>query len=293
MSAPQLPHYFTLVRHGLSEANRIQRFLKSDDPTGLRDLINISEVVNRHDSTARLAVRGVEQAQATGEWLRENFHPFNRFYVSPHARTRETAAHLKLNGEWIVDDRFRERDWGEVANPNEDFTSAISPLSKRLKKMNEWYWKPQGGESLATGVRARVAMVMDSLYRLDSSENNVVAVTHGEFIRVAQFVIERLSPDVFNAMDADPANKIENTMVVQYTRQNPNDYSDIRDRFQWRRGICPWDESKSWKNGEWVEFHTKKHSDAELLEWAEQHPRFFSDEVSELSAQVEDLDGRK
>lgn len=274
-----LPMYFTLVRHGLSEANRIQKFLKSEDPSNLRDLVDVAEVLNRHDSTARLSVQGVEQAKATGEWLRENFHPFSRFYVSPHARTRETAAHLRLNGEWIVDDRFRERDWGEVANPNEDLTSAMSPLSKRLKKMNEWYWKPQGGESLATGVRSRVGMVIDSLYRLDNNERNVVAVTHGEFIRVAQFVIERMSPDFFNEMDADPAFKVENTMVLQYARQNPNNVEDIRDRFHWRRAICPWDESKSWHNGEWVEFETQKHSDNELLAYAEKHPRFFSDEL--------------
>lgn len=274
-----LPMHFTLVRHGLSEANRIQKFLKSEDPSNLRDLVDVAAVLNRHDSTARLSVEGTEQAQATGEWLRKNFHSFNRFYVSPHARTRETAAHLKLNGQWSVDDRFRERDWGEVANPNEDLTSAMSPLSKRLKKMNEWYWKPQGGESLATGVRARVAMVMDTLYRLDHNEDNVVAVTHGEFIRVAQFVIERMSPDFFNEMDADPAFKVANTMVLQYTRQNPDNAEDIRKSFNWRRAVCPWDESKSWANGEWTELHIQKHSDEDLLAYAEKHPRFFSDEL--------------
>lgn len=274
-----LPMNFTLVRHGLSEANRIQKFMKSNDAVGLRDLIDIAEVLGRHDSTARLAMRGVEQAQATGEWLhsQNDRFPAQRFYVSPHIRTRETAAHLKLEGEWIVDDRFRERDWGEVANPNEDLTSALSPLSKRLKTMNEWYWKPQGGESLATGVRARVEFVMESLHR-SGNLNNVVAVTHGEFIMVAQFVIERMTPDQFNERDEDPAFKVENTMVLEYTRQNPKDSTDIRNSYTWRRATCPWDETRSWAGGEWVEFHTKKFSDDELLTFAETHPRFFSDE---------------
>lgn len=273
-----LPMNFTLVRHGLSEANRIQKFLKSEDVDGLRDAVDIVEVLARHDSTARLALRGVEQAEATGEWMRENMNPFDRFYVSPHIRTRETAAHLKLEGQWIVDDRFRERDWGEVANPNEDLTSAMTPLSKRLKKMNEWYWKPQGGESLAEGVRSRMESVMESLYRRGDRNHNVVAVAHGEFIRVAQFVIERMSPDYFNMTDADPRYKVENTMVIEYTRQNPEHPADIRDQYSWRRATCPWDESKSWFNGEWVEFHTKKHSDSDLLDFAETHPRFFADE---------------
>lgn len=272
-----LPMNFTLVRHGLSEANRIQKFMKSDNLEGLRGLVDMVAVAARHDSTTRLSVRGVEQAEATGEWLRANMNPFDRFYVSPHIRTRETAAHLHLNGEWIVDDRFRERDWGEIANPNEDFTNPMTEFSKRLKKMNEWYWKPQGGESLATGVRARVEFVMESLYRREGV-NNVVAVTHGEFIRVAQFVIERMSPDYFNLTDADPAFKVENTMVLEYTRQNPSNPADIRETFKWRRATCPWDESKSWVGGEWVEFNTQKHSDEELLTFAETHPRFFSDE---------------
>lgn len=273
-----LPMNFTLVRHGLSEANRIQKFLKSDDVDGLRNAVDMVEVLARHDSTARLSLRGVEQAEATGEWMRKNLNSFDRFYVSPHIRTRETAAHLKLEGQWIVDDRFRERDWGEVSSPNEDGTSSMTPLSKRLKKMNEWYWKPQGGESLAEGVRARMESVMESLYRRGDRNNNVVAVAHGEFIRVAQFVIERMSPDYFNLTDADPAYKVENTMVIEYTRQNPARPADIRDQYHWRRATCPWDESKSWFNGEWVEFHTKKHSDAELLDFAESHPRFFADE---------------
>lgn len=274
-----LPMNFTLVRHGLSEANRIQKFLKKNDVLGLQASgVDIAEVVRRHDSTARLAPLGVEQAEATGEWMRKNLNPFDRFYVSPHIRTRETAAHLHLNGEWIVDDRFRERDWGEVANPNEDFTNPISPLSLRLKEMNEWYWKPQGGESLATGVRARVELVMESLNRRGDRNHNVVAVAHGEFIRVAQFVIERMSPDYFNMTDADPSYKVENTMVIEYTRQNPDNPADIRDQYHWRRATCPWDESKSWFNGEWVAFETRKHSDEELLAFAETHPRFFADE---------------
>lgn len=271
-----LPMYYTLVRHGLSEANRIQKFIKSGDVTGLAGMVN-PDFVNRHDSTMRLSKEGVGQAQATGLWLREHWDTFDRFYVSPHVRTRETAAHLGLNGEWIVDDRFRERDWGEVANPTKDFENPMSELSKRLKKMNEWYWKPQGGESLATGVRVRAESVMDSLYRR-KNVNNVVAVAHGEFINVSRFVIERMTPDAFNLMDASGTNSVANTMVVQYTRQNPNDPDEVTSTFHWRRAICPWDASRSWDDGQWVAFGTEKHSDAELLKYAEIQNRLFADD---------------
>lgn len=273
-----LPMNFTLIRHGLSEANRIQKFRKSNDINGLRSVVDIQEVINRHDSTARLAVLGVEQAQATGEWIRENLDPFDHFYVSPHARTRETAGHLKLDGEWVIDDRFREREWGEVANTDEDFNDPMSDISRKLKEMNAWYWNPLAGESLATSVRTRVEFVMQSLRRRGSKNSNIVAVTHGEFIAVTRFAIERMTPDHFNAQDEDPNYKIENTMVIEYTRRNPHHPTQVEDEYHWRRATCPWDLSKSWAGGEWVEFRTKKHTDAELLTFAESHPRFFSDE---------------
>lgn len=272
-----LPMNFTLVRHGLSEANRIQRFLKDQDAEGLLAAVNMEDVFKRHDSTARLAVAGAEQAKITGEWLRTNLPAFDRFYVSPHARTRETAGHLRLGGQWVIDDRFRERDWGEMANPNEDLTSPLSDLSRRLKEMNAWYWKPQGGESLATGVRSRVEFVMSSLQRRGGRNDNIIAVTHGEFISVTRFVIERMSPDFFNEVEKNPSFKIDNTMVIEYTRKNPWNSHEIRDQYHWRRATCPWDSTKSWFNGEWVEFGTKKHSDDDLLTFAESHPRFFSD----------------
>ena len=272
-----LPMNFTLIRHGLSEANRIQKFRKKNDIEGLRSAVNIKEVLARHDSTARLSTQGVEQAQTTGDWLRENTQSFDRFYVSLHIRTRETASHLKLKGEWVVDDRFRERDWGEVGTANEDLTSSMSDMSSKLKEMNEWYWNPQGGESLAAGVRSRVESVMESLYRRGERNNNVLAVTHGEFICAARFVIERMTPDYFNIMDADPNYKVANTMVLEYTRQNPNRPTEIRDEYHWRRATCPWDSSKSWSGGDWVEFETKKHTDDELLTFAESHIRFFAE----------------
>jgi phosphohistidine phosphatase SixA len=47
------------------------------------------------------------------DWLRRNgLDAFDRYYVSPHARTAETAATLAVGGDWTTDIRWRERDWG-------------------------------------------------------------------------------------------------------------------------------------------------------------------------------------
>ena len=104
-----MPEDLVLVRHGESEANIIQKQRKNSPdataPDGFYD---------RHDSRMRLSVFGVAQAKVTGDWLRKEFPDgFDRYYVSSLARTVETAGMLAINGHWDIDDRWRERDWGE------------------------------------------------------------------------------------------------------------------------------------------------------------------------------------
>lgn len=263
-----LPETFTLVRHGQSEANVIQQQRKDKALDALPDSL-LHALLERHDSTMRLTHLGVEQAEAAGRWLKNSGVPFDRFYVSPHARTRETAGTLHMGGEWRVEDRFRERDWGEIQS-----WMSPSESSALMKKLSEWYWKPQGGESMATGVRLRVESLMNSLYRKQGSRH-VLAVSHGEFIRTAQFVIERMTPDAWTAMDDDPAYKVQNTMIIQYTRVNPEDSTDVSRTFRWRRGICPWDENLSWDNGQWRNIGIKKYSDEDLLKSVEPYEKLF------------------
>jgi len=259
-----LPETLTLIRHGLSEANVIQQALRTELKVSLPEAF-----FTRHDSNMRLAPEGVEQAIAAGDWLRKNHFSFDRFYVSPHTRTRETAYNLHLNGEWRVDDRFRERDWGEVKSAD-----PITEASQRNRDLSEWYWKPQAGESLATGVRLRVESIMNSLYRKDDTLHTI-AITHGEFIRTAQMVIERMTPDLWSEKNDDPAYKMQNCMIVQYSRRNPNNPEEVVDHYKWRRAICPWDETLSWDNGEWVYVSVTKFSDEDLRESVEGYKRLF------------------
>lgn len=265
-----LPTFLTFVRHGQSEANVAQDLVKR----GLDKELPV-EFARRHDSLMRLTPLGVKQAEATGKWLRENWDHPDRFYASPHVRARETAATLALGGEWRVDDRFRERDWGEL------FSHQPMPeVMRDMKQLDQWYWKPTGGESLATGVRLRVESVMNSLYRRGGRgvNHNVLAVAHYEFISVAQFVIERLTPEQWRDRDDDPAYKIRNTMVLQYTTKNPYDAEDdtIHTHYTWRRAICPWDRTLDWDGGEWVNVESVKHSDADLMAEVNRHPHLFS-----------------
>ena len=273
-----LPLHYTLIRHGFSERNRFRRYYEDGQINVLEELVS-KALWDGHDSDARLTNRGIEQAELTGMWLRENWEPFNRFYVSPHVRARETAGHLRLNGDWIVDDRFRERDWGEVALTDRDYGETMTEISLQLRDQNYWYWKPQGGESLATGVRLRVESIMNSLHRRGETVSNVVAVSHGENIDAHRFVIEKLTPNQYNQDRDSKKRSVANTMVLQYSRVNPYNPSEVRNNYHWRRAVCPWDDRKSWDNGEWVMFTVDKQTDQDLLDYAESHGRYFADEV--------------
>lgn len=280
-----LPARITIVRHGESEANIAQKLTKA----GRANELPLDKYDARHDAYMRLSPEGVKQAQAAGGWLyaeaaREMgvagcvpHAAFDRFYVSPHIRTRETAHHLGLEGQWRVDDRLRERDWGEMFSHR-----VMDDASKRIRNLHEWYWKPRGGESLATGLRGRVESLMTSFYRREGVEN-IVLVGHGEVIRVFQFVLERLTPEAFLEMEEDRSKKVQNTMIVQYSCINPLDPDDNyrHTHYKWRRAICPWDRSLDWDNGEWVSVDIEKSSDRDLLATVEQYPRLLDNFTKE------------
>jgi broad specificity phosphatase PhoE len=254
-----MPEHLVLIRHGQSEANIVQRRFKQDPeaiaPTGFFD---------RHDSLMRLSLAGREQARAAGDWLRRNdLAAFDRFYVSPHARTAETAGMLALGGAWALDVRWRERDWGEFGVLNAVEREERFAVSQRLREQHAWYWCPPGGESLATGVHGRFRDILDTLHR-EAAGQRVLAVTHGEMIDVARFVLERLTPEEWLAQESDPRFKVRNCQILHYTRRDP-DGGGLDPRLRWMRAICPWDETQSWRGGQWTEIQRRLYTDAELM----------------------------
>lgn len=258
-----LPVNLFLIRHGQSEANVVQRNERSDPqyvpPAWYRE---------KHDSKMNLSDRGREQAVAAGDWLRENgFTKFDRYFVSPHTRACQTAGLLDLGGRWVKDDRWRERDWGEYGIVGKKIREERYGDSTYIRSRSEWYWKPTGGESLATGVRLRFDSILDKLHReTDPIDNysSVVVVAHGEMLRVAQFVLEHMTPDDWNQQEEDETAKMANCQIIQYSRRNP-ETGVIGRRVEWRRSICPWDDKKSWYEGEWRKINAQTFSDEDLL----------------------------
>ena len=232
-----LPIDLIIIRHGQSEANTQQR--DSRDEGG--------------DNFTQLTRRGIEQAKATGDWLRSiGLTGFDRYYTSSYMRARQTAALLAPDGTWTIDDRWRERDSGAAS---QDVNS---------QQQHKWYWRPNDGESLATDVRRRFESIMDTLQQ-EASDGRVIATTHGKFMTVVRFVLERMTVEEW--LKKDQQELLENCQVLHYSRRSPTTGAVASD-IHWMQSICPWDTSRSWNNGQWIELCQRTLSDEALLETA-------------------------
>src|SRR6476620_2660087 len=107
-----MPNHLVFVRHGQSEANIVQNAEKDGLP-----LLAPEGFYDYHDWAYRLSDLGIQQAKTAGEWILRNIgdpkYYFDRCYVSPFLRARETAAYVGGPAcEWLIDERLKERDWG-------------------------------------------------------------------------------------------------------------------------------------------------------------------------------------
>jgi len=252
-----MPNELGFVRHGHSEGNLAVDLGKKGD-----DSLFTPGFRETPGHQWRLTEEGCEQARTTGKWIRSEIgEQFDRYYVSPFVRTRETAALLGLrDAEWRVDQRLRERDWGEIGSmPRGEFKARYSQ-SAFLKKIDALYWRPPSGESIAD-VRLRVRSFFDTLHR-ECDGLRVLVVTHGEFMSAARAALEYMSDEEWMFADGDPDQKIRNGHVYHYSRFDPETRSPGK-YLSWIRKVCPWrDEGES----PWKKIMRKRFSNSELLE---------------------------
>jgi len=263
-----MPNHIVFVRHGLSEANIIQTLDKSGEGHHEKE----SQINDRPDWQQRLSERGIRQAQTAKLWIDKylgGVESFDARYVSPFLRTRETAAYIGgvEAGEWTIDDRIVERSWGVYGTVPRAEQRSQFPLTVKLHSSTPWYVRFDGGESMPD-VYGRFRDFQGTLHR-EQEGRRVIVVSHGDFINVARYGIERMRPEQWEAIDRDPQYTIRNCSVLHYTRVNPADENDVRDRITWRRMIYPDNIEESPNGGEWVELPARQRfTGAELLEQA-------------------------
>lgn len=270
-----MPKDLVLVRHGQSEGNIVQRAFK--DGPGMEIPPGFNQT---HDWLYRLTPEGIEQAKAAGQWLLREFGPlevaFDERYTSSYIRTRETAIHIGGPAcTWLIDDRLTERDWGiyNAVPPNE--RDQHFPHTQRIREQSSLRWRPDGGEALMSEVLLRFRNWLDTLHR-EQSNKRVMAVTHGELMWVARYVIERMLPEEWEAVETDKSQRIFNCDIIWYSRTNPKDPDDVTEFMSWRRIIRPTDEANSPYDGQWVKLDGKRRlSGDQLAKIVESIPHIF------------------
>ena len=252
-----MPNNLILIRHGHSEGNLVVDAAKQGN-----EGFYTPDFRERPGHRWRLTEEGRHQAEVTGRWLGDNIaKSFDRYYVSPYVRTRETAGLLGLpDASWRVSQRLRERDWGDIgSSPRSEFR-ANYPSNALQKEIDSLYWRPPSGESIAD-VRLRVRSIFDTLHR-ECEGQSIVLVTHGEFMWAARAELEYMSDEQWLAADKDPKQKIYNTQVLHYSRIDPATGKQSK-YLNWRRSLCPWREDS---DSGWLEVDRQVFSNTELLD---------------------------
>lgn len=272
-----MPSDLVFVRHGESEANIAQQA----DKLG-RLSTRHAEIYDRPDWEQRLSTRGIEQAKLAGAWFDRHLGgaaSFDFRYFSPFLRTRETAAHLGGTecGGWIMDDRVVERSWGTYGALPRAERKRRYALAMKMYGQSPWYTKLPGGESRYE-VSDRFRDFQGTLHR-EAAGRRVLVVTHGDFMGIARYNIERLLPEEFEVIERDKAQDVKNCAIFHYSRINPADPADVRDKLSFRRLVNPTDVDSSPFDGQWVELPPRrKFTGAELLAQAERASRLLDDE---------------
>ncbi len=264
-----MPLDLLFIRHGESEANIVQ---KRDDH-GV-DRVVAETIFARPDWRQRLTARGIDQAKQAKAYIDQELgglQAFDARYVSPFLRTRETAAYIggdALDG-WTIDDRIVERSWGVYGKMPRAEQRAQFPLTAAEKLANPWYIRLDGGESMPD-VYARFRDFQATLHR-EQSDKRVVVVSHGDFINAARYGVERMTPEEWEILDENRNYTIRNCTLLHYTRVNPHNPDDVRDKLRWRRYIYPDTPDESPDGGQWVELsERRRYTGAELIEQADQ-----------------------
>lgn len=281
-----MPRRLVHVRHGQSEANVVQKELLPDlDPE------IVKAIYDRPDWMQRLSPLGIEQAKVAGDWIRQNigkFATFDSIYVSPFMRTFETACYAAGDEEvsFTPDDRIIERDWGLYGKLSRDGQRKQYPETYRNKEENPLYARLDGGESVMD-VYGRIRDMHSTLHR-EFPDGQVLMFTHGDYMMTERYVNERMLPEEFIEMSRDSRADFKNGTVLEWTRENPIDPEDIRDKINWMRMVHPTAIELSPNGGQWTELrHKRNYTVSEGLGRIAASSPLLSSDILETLRQIE------
>ena len=181
-----------LIRHGESCAN-----------------VDPSIYFRQSDSEIVLTDLGKKQSIACGQQLynRLKFDKDCTLFYSPFRRAKDTATLIDQElikcgvfPEMIEEPLIYERSWGELANIIE------TPEFDRVKHF-DFYYRPVQGESFCDCYN-RVILFFQELRAMRDLSDNIVIVSHGEWIRLAMMYLRKYSIKYFLEYRKNPDNCI-------------------------------------------------------------------------------------
>ena len=150
------------VRHAQSEYNEKKLFTGWHDPA--------------------LTEHGIKKAQQLKNDL-EGIN-FSHIYSSPLLRAFSTAKILANEDDIIVDDRLKERSYGDWSGLNKSEIKEQVGEELFLSARRGWSTKPPNGESLED-VSSRVSSFLEAL----PLSGNILIVSHGNTIRAISVLL--------------------------------------------------------------------------------------------------------
>lgn len=263
-----LPIDLIFVRHGQSEGNVANKASRHADNSFFTP-----EFRARHSREFRLTDKGIFQAKAAGEWLKENVpQPLDRFYVSDFIRAKETAAFLDLpQALWRQEFHLRERDKALMDNLPDDEQRRLFVMEQEQYELDPFLSYPAGGGESIASLCFRLKSTMLEHWSRRWSDRRIICVCHGHVMRAFQLELEGLSHDDFVRLDGsdDHENNIRNGQIFWYTRRDP-DTNQLTDHLVARRSVCPWDPDADYG---WKRVVRRKLTNEDLLEEVNQYPR--------------------
>lgn len=254
-----MPKNLILVRHGYSEANELQTF-----NTRLYE-----ESVTIPDRAWRLTNKGIQQAKAIGTIFTDGrLAQIDSFFVSPYRRTIETAGHMNISkANWELMRSIRERSWGDIDTLPKQIFEDEYPRNYSLHVHDPLYWTPPSGESIAGVAENRVANMLTTMHREHAGEN-VVLVTHHDFIQATRLVLEHMKDEEFLSKVSDGTLDVPNGSAIWYSRVDPFT-GKLNDNISHYRVIVPVLENDQWviKRGKWQPVTRSTYTNDELLHW--------------------------
>jgi probable phosphoglycerate mutase len=208
------PRTLWLVRHGESAGN----VARDAAHAAGRERIEISV----RDVDVPLSQRGIEQAQALGQWFRGQANDGRPELIlsSPYKRAVSTAEIIGQACavedkalEVVIDERLREKEFGVLDRLTRQGIQKVYPEQVEIRRMlGKFYHRPPGGESWCDVIlRLRSAAHTLSLhYR----ERRILIVAHQVVVLCLRYLLENLNEEQILAIDEH--GDVANCSVTHY-----------------------------------------------------------------------------